>query len=218
MELINKPMKQNQEEQKRNDLEIKQLKEVVREQTKQIDELKNDISILVGIFKKYDEVFSEKIELFSDQVKKINLAVNDVKQGVKIGAIEGTTEVIEGATKSALNKSLIDIDNKSKSIMTIMDKTGKKISNGILLSNIINNLSASIIVLLIILAVFLTWQFRSLRVEVSDKLYNMELIQDRLTDLTIGDGKYWYSKADKKAYFGKKKEIKRAKQQEKNKK
>lgn len=211
-------MKQEQEqeqEKKRTDLEIKQLKEIVREQAKEIEELKNDISILVGVFKKYDEVFSSQIEGFSLQAKKINLAVDEVKAGVRAGAKEGTSEVIEGATKEALNKSLKEIDAKSKAIINNVQKAGDKVSEGILLSNVINNLSVAVVAGIIIIGLLGVWQFVGLRSDTRERLDNMERIQQRLAELTIGDGKYWYSERDKKAYYGLKEDIKKAKEQEK---
>lgn len=215
MELINKPMQEQEQEKKRTDLEIKQLKEIVRVQSREIEELKNDISILVGVFKKYDEVFSSQIEGFSLQAKKINLAVDEVKAGVRAGAKEGTSEVIEGATKEALNKSLREIDAKSKAIINNVQKAGDKVSEGILLSNVINNLSVGVVAGIIIIGLLGVWQFIGLRNDTRERLEHMEYIQQRLTDLTIGDGKYWYSERDKKAYYGHKEEIKKAKEQEK---
>lgn len=208
-------MKQEQEqEKKRTDLEIKQLKEIVREQSREIEDLKDDISILVGVFKKYDEVFSSQIEGFSLQAKKIKLAVDEVKAGVRAGAKEGTSEVIEGATKEALNKSLKEIDAKSKAIINNVQKAGDKVSEGILLSNVINNLSVAVVAGIIIIGLLGVWQFVGLRSDTRERLDNMERIQQRLAELTIGDGKYWYSERDKKAYYGHKEEIKKAKEQE----
>lgn len=208
-------MQEQEQEKKRTDLEIKQLKEIVRVQSREIEELKNDISILVGVFKKYDEVFSSQIEGFSLQAKKINLAVDEVKAGVRAGAKEGTSEVIEGATKEALNKSLREIDAKSKAIINNVQKAGDKVSEGILLSNVINNLSVGVVAGIIIIGLLGVWQFIGLRNDTRERLEHMEYIQQRLTDLTIGDGKYWYSERDKKAYYGHKEEIKKAKEQEK---
>lgn len=208
-------MQEQEQEKKRTDLEIKQLKEIVRVQSREIEELKDDISILVGVFKKYDEVFSKQIEGFSDQAKKIKLAVDEVKAGVRAGAKEGTSEVIEGATKEALNKSLREIDTKSKAIINNVQKAGDKVSEGILLSNVINNLSVGVVAGIIIIGLLGVWQFVGLRSDTRERLDNMERIQQRLAELTIGDGKYWYSERDKKAYYGHKEEIKKAKEQEK---
>lgn len=208
-------MQEQEQEKKRTDLEIKQLKEIVRVQSREIEELKDDISILVGVFKKYDEVFSKQIEGFSDQAKKIKLAVDEVKAGVRAGAKEGTSEVIEGATKEALNKSLREIDTKSKAIINNVQKAGDKVSEGILLSNVINNLSVGVVAGIIIIGLLGVWQFVGLRSDTRERLDNMERIQQRLAELTIGDGKYWYSERDKKAYYGLKEDIKKAKEQEK---
>ena len=60
-EEFKKRPKEQEEGEKREDLkgQIVELKKIVALQSVQIDSLKEDISILLGVFTKYDKVFSK---------------------------------------------------------------------------------------------------------------------------------------------------------------
>nr|CRY95039.1 hypothetical protein [uncultured prokaryote] len=221
-EFKNIPKKEEKQEEveKIEDLkrQIFELKKIIELQAEQIDNLKDDISILVGVFKKYDLVFSEKIETFTQQAKDLKLGSEELKKGMKAGIKEGAKEIIEDSTQSSLKSILESITTATDKANKKIEETGDSLAGKISLWDRLNVILVFAVAVIIILGIFFGWQFRGLRKETNERLYNMEQIQGRLSDLTTGEGKYWYSERDKKAYFGKIDDIKKNKENEKVKK
>lgn len=217
-EFKKRPKEQEQEEgEKKEDLkgQIVELKKIVALQSQQIDSLKDDISILLGVFNKYDEVFAKRVDEFTQQAKDLKLGSDELRKGMREGIKEGAKEIIEESTQNSLKRILQSMEQSIDKANTRIEQTGESLARKISLGDILNSILGFIVALMLILGVFLGWQFRSLRKETGERLYQMEGIQQRLTDLTIGEGKYWYSEKDKKAYFQKIEDIKKFKEQEK---
>lgn len=217
---ILKKEEKKEEGKKTEDLkrQILELKKIVEFQAEQIDSLKDDISILVGVFKKYDVVFSEKIEMFTQQAENLKLGSEELRKGMKAGIKEGAKEIIEDSTQNSLNSILQSITTTTDEVNKKIEETGNELEKKVSIWDKLNFVLCLIIATMIILGIFLGWQFRGLRQEMNNRLQEMdnrlqemELIQKRLTELTIGEGKYWYSEKDKKAYFGNKEYIKKEK-------
>lgn len=217
-EFKKRPKEQEQEEgEKKEDLkgQIVELKKIVALQSQQIDSLKDDISILLGVFNKYDEVFAKRVDEFTQQAKDLKLGSDELRKGMREGIKEGAKEIIEESTQNSLKRILQSMEQSIDKANTRIEQTGESLARKISLGDILNSILGFIVALMLILGVFLGWQFRSLRKETGERLYQMEEIQQRLTNLTIGESKYWYSEKDKKAYFQKIEDIKKFKEQEK---
>ena len=215
---LKEEFKKRPKEQKEENEDLKgqivELKKIVALQSEQIESLREDISILVGVFNKYGLVFSERIDEFTQQAKELKTGSDELKKGMKEGIKEGAKEIIEESVQNSFNGVLESLNKKingmKEQIVSISDK--------MFVWDILNFGLSGVVVLIIILGLVLGWQFRNLRNETGERLYKIEKIQDRLTNLTIEEGKYWYSEKDKQAYFQRVEEIKNAKEQEKAKK
>lgn len=216
-EEFKKRPKEQEEGEKREDLkgQIVELKKIVALQSVQIDSLKEDISILLGVFTKYDKVFSKRVDEFTQQAKDLKLGSDELRKGMKEGIKEGAKEIIEESTQNSLKRILESMEQSIDRANNRIEETSKSLARKISIGDILNSILGFVVVTIIILGVFLGWQFRSLRKDTQERLYQMEGIQQRLTDLTIGESKYWYSEKDKKAYFQKIEDIKKFKEQEK---
>ncbi len=216
-EEFKKRPKEQEEGEKREDLkgQIVELKKIVALQSVQIDSLKEDISILLGVFTKYDKVFSKRVDEFTQQAKNLSLGADELKKGMKEGIKEGAKEIIEESTQNSLKRILESMEQSMDRANDRIEETSKSLARKISIGDILNSILGFVVVSIIILGAFLGWQFRSLRKDTQERLYQMEAIQQRLTDLTTGEGKYWYSEKDKQAYFGKIKDIEKFKEQEK---
>lgn len=219
-EEFKKRPKEREEGEKKEDLkgQIVELKKIVALQSQQIDSLKDNISILLEVFNKYDLVFSKRVDEFTKQAKDLKLGSDELKKGMREGIKEGAKEIIEESTQNSLKRILESMEQSMNKANTRIEQTGESLARKISIGDILNSILGFVVALIVILGVFLGWQFRSLRKETGERLYNIEKIQDRLTNLTVEEGKYWYSEKDKQAYFQRVEEIKKAKEQEKAKK
>ena len=204
-EEFKKRPKEQEEGEKREDLkgQIVELKKIVALQSVQIDSLKEDISILLGVFTKYDKVFSKRVDEFTQQAKDLKLGSDELRKGMKEGIKEGAKEIIEESTQNSLKRILESMEQSIDRANNRIEETSKSLARKISIGDILNSILGFVVVTIIILGVFLGWQFRSLRKDTQERLYQMEAIQQRLTNLTTGEGKYWYSEQDKQAYFHK---------------
>lgn len=224
--------------------EIIELKNIATLQSKQIEELKESLLVLTNVFDKYDELTTKRIDELGQKAKELKIGSeelkNAMKNGVEEGIEKGTMRVIEDRIASTVGRVVENVQDRSiKQIEMLSYESGRKlrevnqeidkVSNNIreISDNIgkrllYNDLTGIILVitviLVVILSIFSAWQFRSLRIKTDERLYQMQKIQARLSNLTIGEGKYWYSEKDKQAYFGMIEDIKKAKEQEKAKK
>ena len=179
-EEFKKRPKEQEEGEKREDLkgQIVELKKIVALQSVQIDSLKEDISILLGVFTKYDKVFSKRVDEFTQQAKDLKLGSDELRKCMKEGIKEGAKEIIEESTQNSLKRILESMEQSIDRANNRIEETSKSLARKISIGDILNSILGFVVVTIIILGAFLGWQFRSLRKDTQESLYQMEAIQN----------------------------------------
>lgn len=182
--------------------------EVLQKQQEQIDEVRKQMLIFLGVLEKLEESLDRRYSEITEKANSLELGAKTIKESIAVGVSSSAKEIIKDLTETNLNKVIEKVKTAGTKATEDIDKAGKKLETNLKLANIFNHMSWVLIIVAIGSSAFTFWKMREFNQNVDYKLNEIRNIQQNMVDLTVGNSKYWFDTKEKKLYLGNEKDWK----------
>lgn len=176
-EEIKKAIKANEETGKQ-EIDSFAILEVMETQQKQIEEIRKQMLIFLGVLEKLEQNLDKRYEEITVKASSLELGAKEIQAGIKAGVSSSAKEIIKELTTDELNKVIKNIKTTGETTSEEVKKAGEKLKKGMELANIFNYMSWVFILVVVFATAFSYWKMRIIEAKIDYNTYEIQRLFD----------------------------------------
>lgn len=178
-EEIKKAIKVNKETGKQ-EIDSLAILEVMETQQKQIEEIRKQMLIFLGVLEKLEQNLDKRYEEITVKASSLELGAKEIQAGIKAGVSSSAKEIIKEITTDELNKVIKNIKTTGEITSKEVEKAGNKLKKELELANIFNYMSWVFILVVVFAIAFSYWKMRIIEAKIDYNTYEIQRLVDTI--------------------------------------
>lgn len=172
-EEIKKAIKVNEETGKQ-EIDSLAILEVMETQQKQIEEMRKQMLIFLGVLEKLEQNLDKRYEEIAVKANSLELGAKEIQAGVSSSA----KEIIKELTTDELKNVIKNIKTTGETTSKEVEKAGNKLKKELELANIFNYMSWVFILVVVFAIAFSYWKMRIIEAKIDYNTYEIQRLVD----------------------------------------
>lgn len=176
-EEIKKAIKINEETGKQ-EIDNLAILEVMETQQKQIEEMRKQMLIFLGVLEKLEQNLDKRYEEIAVKANSLELGAKDIQKGIQTGISSSAKEIIKELTTDELKNVIKNIKTTGETTSKEVEKAGNKLKKELELANIFNYMSWVFILVVVFAIAFSYWKMRIIEAKIDYNTYEIQRLVD----------------------------------------
>lgn len=152
--------------------------EILETQQKQIEEMRKQMLVFLGILEKLEQNLDERYEEITVKASSLELGAKEIQAGIKAGVSSSAKEIIKELTTDELNKVIKNIKTTGETTSKEVEKAGNKLKRDMELANIFNYMSWFFIFMIVIAMILSYYKVKIIEAKIDNNTYEIQRLID----------------------------------------
>lgn len=152
--------------------------EVMQAQQNQIDEMRKQMLILLGVLEKLEQDLDKRYEEITEKANSLELGAKEIQAGIKAGVSSSAKEIIKELTTDELNKVIQNIKTTEETTSEKIEKAGNKLKRDMELANIFNYMSWFFIFMIVVAMILSYYKVKIIEAKIDNNTYEIQRLID----------------------------------------
>ena len=152
--------------------------EILETQQKQIEEMRKQMLVFLGILEKLEQNLDERYEEITVKASSLELGAKEIQAGIKAGVSSSAKEIIKELTTDELKNVIKNIKTTGETTSKEVEKAGNKLKKELELANIFNYMSWVFILVVVFAIAFSYWKMRIIEAKIDYNTYEIQRLVD----------------------------------------
>ena len=176
-EEIKKAIKVNEETGKQ-EIDSLAILEVMETQQKQIEEMRKQMLIFLGVLEKLEQNLDKRYEEIAVKANSLELGAKDIQKGIQAGVSSSAKEIIKELTTDELKNVIKNIKTTGETTSKEVEKAGNKLKRDMELANIFNYMSWFFIFMIVIAMILSYYKVKIIEAKIDNNTYEIQRLID----------------------------------------